>query len=986
MEFIQKLTRYLRSSLLDTERLSPDIKALADAVKQPKFSKVLKQAPFAIPDSVWLLGQVSTDTTEDIFHALQVKQQIQETTVVLIPRVDLKTISNTAFVGSGSPVIVPLVLEVLITREGRLKPTQSTPYVPREWLAPNEKDEGAFAKAEVLDAFLTLNPFNAQSWEELLNYCQRLMLCLVSDDPRKKVISDKGTIWDIPLIDGYETNSNLSLMLLEPKIIASFHIRKIYDAIVKGCQPSRLFINLFNKKTAPVEDYEDLTDSLDSAQYHVAQMTGEFPLARKQRNALHHVERMKEGSILTVNGPPGTGKTTLLRSVVANAWVSAAYHKTEPPITFVSSSNNQAVTNVLDSFYSIDEDGIEEALKGRWLPVINTYGLKGVGSKADLNYPYMKKDGSGIMQQMEQMPTKELSDFFESSFNRWIKVDRRLTLDQMISYLHQSLANNIEQQQSLPRYLSSYSELKKTLIERFGSCEFLDSRLVELQNEEADLDGHILELDCLLRSFLQSWKQRSFWSSIFSFLPFIKNRWMIANELLAFDNNLTLEGNYNDENIREEINRKKLRFSESKHLTTLAINELTGFRDNFYEKRKQLDKALASVSYKDDVDSLTQALLSEFLDTNLRFKAFKLATHYWEGCWLKGLIDAPPAPAKTKDDRLKQYRRYAKLAPCFVATFYTLPSFMEISRKEGDSWFSDLITDGIDLLIVDEAGQALPHVAGASFAVAKKALLVGDVYQIEPVWTLPKGIDIANLRRCHLLEEDEDYVSFWLNSHMTAGSGNLMRLAHRQATQIQYKDLEPGLYLTEHRRCYDDIIEYCNQLIYKGHLEAKRGRSPQSQSLPSMGFFHHQSQSIKQGSSRINTREADVIVRWVSEYIESVHADKRTEEGIAIITPFRRQAVVIMSVLKKAHLKHIKVGTVNTFQGAESDIVLFSSVYGENDGIGNKFYDRGPNMLNVAVSRAKNTFIIFGDNSVFGLGGKSSPSALLRQNLQKING
>ena len=52
---------------------------------------------------------------------------------------------------------------------------------------------------------------------------------------------------------------------------------------------------------------------------------------------------------MAVDGPPGTGKTTLLHSVIASLWVNAALQRVEPPVIVVSSTNNQAVTNVLDS-------------------------------------------------------------------------------------------------------------------------------------------------------------------------------------------------------------------------------------------------------------------------------------------------------------------------------------------------------------------------------------------------------------------------------------------------------------------------------------------------------------------------------------------------------------------------------------------------------------------------------------------------------------
>lgn len=75
------------------------------------------------------------------------------------------------------------------------------------------------------------------------------------------------------------------------------------------------------------------------------------------------------------------------------------------------------------------------------------------------------------------------------------------------------------------------------------------------------------------------------------------------------------------------------------------------------------------------------------------------------------------------------------------------------------------------------------------------------------------------------------------------------------------------------------------------------------------------------------------------------------------------------------------MGTVHSLQGDERLLVLFSSVYGINDKGTGKFYDRGPNMLNVAVSRAKDSCIVFGHSDVFGTENRGTPSGLLRQRL-----
>ena len=171
--------------------------------------------------------------------------------------------------------------------------------------------------------------------------------------------------------------------------------------------------------------------------------------------------------------------------------------------------------------------------------------------------------------------------------------------------------------------------------------------------------------------------------------------------------------------------------------------------------------------------------------------------------------------------------------------------------------------DEIDLLIVDESGQALADVSSASFALAKRALIVGDTDQIEPVWNIPPSVDIANLKLSNLITGQFTYEDFWLKSGLLASSGNLMKVAQRRCSVHQYDKLQRGLYLTEHRRCYNNIINYCNDLVYKKILEPLRGVSKTTLPWPSMGFIHSESPSKKIGSSRCNIGEAMKITNWL---------------------------------------------------------------------------------------------------------------------------
>ncbi len=81
------------------------------------------------------------------------------------------------------------------------------------------------------------------------------------------------------------------------------------------------------------------------------------------------------------------------------------------------------------------------------------------------------------------------------------------------------------------------------------------------------------------------------------------------------------------------------------------------------------------------------------------------------------------------------------LTPCAVATFHQLAGLLTVWQRPLSP-----IYNLIDLLIVEEAGQVSPEIAGPSFSLAKRAIVVGDALQIEPAWSVTPAIDNANAK------------------------------------------------------------------------------------------------------------------------------------------------------------------------------------------------------------------------------------------------
>lgn len=211
-----------------------------------------------------------------------------------------------------------------------------------------------------------------------------------------------------------------------------------------------------------------------------------------------------------------------------------------------------------------------------------------------------------------------------------------------------------------------------------------------------------------------------------------------------------------------------------------------------------------------------------------------------------------------------------------------------------------------------------------------------------------------------------------------------MQISQQVTKYHQEPKLPRGLFLYEHRRCYNEIIDYCNKLCYQGKLLPKRGPKPANSKdgLPAFGYLHVPGKC--QEGRRENELEAKTIAKWIAtykDYLEDSY-QKPIHEILGIITPFVDQSQAIVSACRARKLKAgqenngIIVGTIHSLQGAERHIIIFSPTYSKH--IKNRsFIDKSPRMLNVAVSRAKDAFFVFGDMDALSASPAESPSKKL---------
>ena len=684
---------------------------------------------------------------------------------------------------------------------------------------------------------------------------------------------------------------------------------------------------------------------------------------------------------------------------MANLWTQSALEESEPPLIVVVSNNNQAVTNILENFASVDEEGVDDDLRGRWIPEVSSYGLFCCSSgKAndETPYQYLGPNEEGCMGKWQTQ------HFFDSAKTYFLEKARFRyassvsDLFQVKTLLHQELKQIYRVLVEGVDNLAEFQRIEHKISTIYGSVDSLFRELSSIKQLRSICKSQQSKMQSQLDELYSLWEDRNFWTQSLTWLPSVRKKVLrrTARLLNRWDYHFD---NYSDETVEALFINEIQRYKGELKSIEKKLAELQSLQNSYEGIKINLD---CWIDQHRPITLFSQGVadqISEINDRVLRFKLFKLATHYWEALWLLELeefLSNRESDKKSPRKLRRKLRRFAKLTPCFVSTLYMLPSTFTAFEKQDNVWKDVPLFEEVDLLIIDEAGQALPQVSAVSFAFSKRALIVGDVDQIEPVWDLPVSIDRANLQSFDLLDSEQQYDDFWLQSGLLASSGNVMRVAQRQCFYHQFKKLQRGLYLTEHRRCYDSIISYCNTLVYKGVLEPLRGESKTDVPWGTLSLIPTLEESKKYGASRGNPGEAEQIVKWlVSERKKIINYARGANPkwiyddakilklAVGIVTPFSKQTALIKGELKQEGMAGITVGTVHSLQGDERLLILFSSVYGANDSSLSKFYDRGPNMLNVAVSRAKDAFIVFGNPDVFGSTDSGSPSGLLRSKL-----
>jgi AAA domain len=297
--------------------------------------------------------------------------------------------------------------------------------------------------------------------------------------------------------------------------------------------------------------------------------------------------------------------------------------------------------------------------------------------------------------------------------------------------------------------------------------------------------------------------------------------------------------------------------------------------------------------------------------------------------------------------------------------------------------FSGLGPESLGWLLVDEAGQASPQAVVGALWRSRRAVVVGDPLQLEPVVTLPYT---GQARLC----EHFGVAPEWIPGK-TSVQARADRLT-RHGTWLPGANGQTwvGSPLRVHRRCDRMMFEVSNTIAYDGMMVYGARETPTDYPLANASVWINVP-SLPQGEkwnpAEGNLVESSLDLIWdrIPRILEAEIDDPDTEtpwaneveayekehrrrfgESVFVISPFREVVYGLKHNVKGIdRLPDKRVGTVHKTQGKEADVVILVLGTAAGQVQSRDWASTTPNLVNVAITRARRRLIVIGDHATW---------------------
>ena len=274
-----------------------------------------------------------------------------------------------------------------------------------------------------------------------------------------------------------------------------------------------------------------------------------------------------------------------------------------------------------------------------------------------------------------------------------------------------------------------------------------------------------------------------------------------------------------------------------------------------------------------------------------------------------------------------------KAAPVVVTSCIGAHQLLNVDESDND-------VVQFPLVVLDEAAQTTEPALLCALAAAKaeQLVLVGDTQQLPPTITSTKLRDTLGISPMARLEK-------------CRGHG-----VEEMTLRIQYR-MPPALLKHPSEYFYNGLVT-CADEVKSRKLALPTGFPwPSSEPLAFVETQGDDSEVIHSFGGRSNPTEANIVVDIVCSLLDGGDVNDST---IAVITPYSKQVQLIRSKLSMSRkTQNVRVGSVDSFQGQETDIVVFSAV--RSNSIQELGFLRDSRRLCVATTRARMGLILVGD-------------------------
>lgn len=760
--------------------------------------------------------------------------------------------------------------------------------------------------------------------------------------------------------------------------------------------------------------------SVDLTGFHVGSYQDEYPVSKKQWKLLQVADHAK---LLCVEGPPGTGKTTLLKEIIAdtlvkkadallNVWEEEWKAPTEKdkgiycsPLggenlnsIIISSTNNKAIDNIgiellkeipffsdfVDTI-SCDKEGaykgslcarlgrndnIETFYQNFFEPFcryLATYDVDPQDAKATKSHYFQLRreldDVNDIISEFLVLRSriepifswKELQEH-KNSLDQHIKV-----LDNQKQKLIQSIHTLKETQIQLK---AQYQQLERDVLQHKKAQE---ERVEQLRILYSDLEQYerIGSIQRLFRFLLPKTnhllKIYGSETQIRDMIQDLKNLQASYSEQIELEHQNLSQAAKQEEDIIEKITqfeRDLAKNSQELGETLQKSKVLSKYQSCAIKLEHQLacpiDALLSMDVYElRNVEPLMRLRKKVFCGALRLFEVYIVLHKVPIKSNLKLFLTLKDGEGGSfynccqslyNGDKPYSQDRAALVRTLWETFFLCFPVVTTTLHSFRKSIFQ-LIPDLFDVLMVDESGQIIPYYLVAPLYRMRRAIIVGDVNQIEPIKNVPPRL---------LEKKYTQYLGEEVYQHFCIDFASAQDFAVPASDYYQMvEDKMCGVVLDEHRRCESAIMAFSNQYVYRNVLKLKKENDLKK--LFGTNLLAFDIRGFKE-IQHYNQAEINACKEIVDVFVKTYGAD--IAKDIGIITPFRQQA----NRLKEA-IPEVEVGTTHVFQGAEKKYILFSCVIDDtsrSDSL-NRFVGGKGNLLNVAFSRAQKQFIYVGN-------------------------